>query len=195
MPGPGCRGGAGDEPPAPVRELLGAGTGTAALAGAIGAITAVFGRGAAGLGGAAAITCVPGCFFGAEAAPGGGGGTEAGGKGLCEGLCEEGGPSSDGGAPCEMASRWDSTLLTASGETCEGAGGAGGGGGTGGRACASVTSGGGPYIESRRAFPGSAVSAKGFTVAGRGLSTGVPHAEQNLREPMSSAPHFAQWVM
>jgi hypothetical protein len=26
----------------------------------------------------------------------------------------------------------------------------------------------------------------------RGSPTGVPHAAQNFREPMSSAPHFAQ---
>ena len=69
-------------------------------------------------------------------------------------------------------------------------------------------SGGGPYIESRfsRCMAGSAVCANGFTcdvggpppksLAGaRGSTAGVPHAAQNFREPISSAPHLAQWVM
>jgi hypothetical protein len=124
--------------------------------------------------------------------------------------CDDfGGSRIDGGTPCASASRCESTLLTASGDTCDGTGAGmreGGGcpGTTGGAGAvapvgSASASGGGPYIESRRSF-GIAVTPNGSTgFAGvdptRGSATGVPHAEQNFRDPISSAPHFAQWVI
>ena len=44
--------------------------------------------------------------------------------------------------------------------------------------------------------PGGEMGACPVEAAGeRGSPAGVPHAAQNFREPMSSAPHFAQWIM
>ncbi len=40
---------------------------------------------------------------------------------------------------------------------------------------------------------GAATLTSRLSVAGS--TAGAPHAAQNFREPMSSAPHFAQFVM
>lgn len=93
----------------------------------------------------------------------------------------------------------------------------GGGLGAADAAFAELGVGGGPYPELR--LTGDAVWANGLTsesglllgprpasgslggrtaacfLEPRGSVTGVPHAAQNFLEPMSSAPHFAQWVM
>lgn len=116
-------------------------------------------------------------------------------------------------AAASNAPRCETTLLTASGETCEASG-------AEGIEPDGAGAGGGPYGAGPMLL-GDAVCAKGFTELGpapygavlpggmlgsepaaggappgaRGSPAGAPHAAQNFREPMSSAPHFAQWVM
>jgi hypothetical protein len=57
----------------------------------------------------------------------------------------------------------------------------------------------GPVAVGREGVPGTdalggaAALASRFSVAGS--TAGVPHAAQNFREPISSAPHFAHLVM
>lgn len=43
------------------------------------------------------------------------------------------------------------------------------------------------------ALPGADTLASRFNVAGS--TAGAPHAAQNFRDPISSAPHFAHFVM